>query len=88
MNRQNRTIFASFALAATLLASVPARADEGLAVRVATGVGQLIAAQGNAALVTIREEFSQQLAETIKPFLPAPEQTSSSGDNSDAPATM
>jgi hypothetical protein len=88
MNRQTRTIFASFALAATLLASVPARADEGLAVRVATGVGQLIAAQGNAALVTIRDEFTDQLVETIKPFLPAPDETSSSGDNADAPATL
>ena len=47
-----------------------ASADEGLAQRVATGVGRVIAAQGNAALEQIREELGQTIEKTIQPWLP------------------
>lgn len=61
----------SVLLAASLLGlSNAASADEGLTQRVATGVGRVIAAQGNAALVQIREELGQTIEKTIQPWLP------------------
>lgn len=60
-------------LAAALLAgSVSAHAgDAGLSARVMTGLGQAIAAQGNIAFHEMREELARNLAQTLKPLLPA-----------------
>ncbi len=74
MNHPNRNILKTALAAAALLGfSVSAQAEESLTQRVATGVGQAIAAQGNAALIKIREELQQGLIETMSPLLPRPE---------------
>lgn len=41
-------------------------------VRIATGVGYWIAAQGNAALREIRHDLQKDLADRLQPLLPAP----------------
>jgi hypothetical protein len=46
-------------------------ADADIGSRIATGVGQAIAAQGNAALMHIREELGETLQQTVDTFLPA-----------------
>lgn len=67
------------AAAGLLGLSSAASADEGLAQRVATGVGRVIAAQGNAALMQIREELGQTIEKTIQPWLPAQDVQASNG---------
>lgn len=57
-------------LALSLAASAPAHAEESVAIRAASAVGAVIAAQGNAALVEIRREVKDALASQLKPFLP------------------
>lgn len=78
MNRKTlilRNAARSLLLAGLLGASLTAQASDSLAQRVATGVGRVIATQGNAALVEIREEFKDRLPEllreAIKPAAPA-----------------
>lgn len=52
-------------------ASVTAQADDNfLTQRVATGVGRIIAAQGNAALNQIREELREVLNRSVEPLPP------------------
>jgi hypothetical protein len=70
MNRQTRTTLSILAASLMLAASASASADDGLS-RVATGVGRAIATQGNAALMSIREEIRETLRETLAPLLPA-----------------
>jgi hypothetical protein len=82
MNRTTRSMFSALALAALLAASVPAQADEGIAVRVATGVGRVIAAQGNAALATIRAEIKDTVKDTLQQFLPADSKSDAQDDTS------
>ncbi|TJY60797.1 hypothetical protein E4T66_09015 [Sinimarinibacterium sp. CAU 1509] len=79
MNHPHRNILKTALAAVALLGvSVSAQADESLTQRVATGVGQVIAAQGNAALMQIREELQQRLIETVSPLMPNPEQSGES----------
>lgn len=59
-----------FAGSMLLGASLPAAAADSVGARVATGVGRIIAAQGNAALAHIREELKDNLLDTLKPLLP------------------
>ena len=78
MNRIDyRSILISFLSGAALLAaSLPAAASDNLGMRVATGVGRVIASQGNVALERIKEELQDNLLQTLKPLLPD-EQTQS-----------
>jgi hypothetical protein len=57
--------------------SLTASAQDPLLTRAATGVGKLIAAQGNAALLEIREELRQDLLERLRPAVPAPDPAAS-----------
>lgn len=93
MNMLKRnTLKAALAATALLGISATAQADDSLTHRVATGVGQVIAAQGNAALIQIREELQQRLIETVSPLLPSPELAGqpapATPDGADAQATM
>jgi hypothetical protein len=87
MNRQIRSTLSALALATLAFAATPAQADDGIAVRVATGVGRVIASQGNAALITIREEIKAKLVDSLSPFLPAdPAGDAQKSDEHDASA--
>ncbi|HEY0975625.1 MAG TPA: hypothetical protein VGE57_14125 [Solimonas sp.] len=71
MNQTIRTFaLGTVSAAALLLASLPASASDGVGARIATGVGRVIAQQGNHALVLIREELKDNLLQTLKPLLP------------------
>lgn len=75
MNKLSNKTFKSHALSVLVAAGLMglsnvASADDGLAQRVATGVGRVIAAQGNTALVQIREELGHTIEKTIQPWLP------------------
>jgi hypothetical protein len=71
MNHPNRNTLKAVLAATVLLGiSATAHAEESLSHRVATGVGQVIAAQGNAALIQIREELQERLIYTMSPLLP------------------
>ena len=67
---KNRMGMALVALSFTAFAA-PAAADD-ITTRTAVAVGQAIAAQGNAALVEIRDEIKHALLQQIKPLLPEP----------------
>lgn len=56
-----------FLLALCGVAMSPAQAAQSTGVRVATGVGQWIAAQGNAALREIEDELKRDLADRLHP---------------------
>ncbi|MEQ1439943.1 hypothetical protein AAG565_11300 [Fontimonas sp. SYSU GA230001] len=73
IHNTNKNVLRAAALAALLGFSGLAAADDGLTQRVATGVGRVIAAQGNAALTLIREELDQTIQKTIQPWLPTPD---------------
>lgn len=60
--------------------SLSASAQDPLLTRAATGVGKLIAAQGNAALLEIREELQKDLLKRLRPAVPVPD--SGSADES------
>lgn len=65
----------SLMTAATVLAlsSFAANAaDASLSGRAATGIGQYIAAQGNAALAELRQRFVAELSDQIQLFVPEP----------------
>lgn len=70
------TLIKTSVLTLALLAAGPAAAEDSYGARVAaaaaSSVGQWIATQGNQALRDIREELRDNLADKIKPFLPAP----------------
>lgn len=70
------TLIKSSVLALALLAAGPAAAEESYGARVAAAaansVGHWIANQGNQALRDIREDLRDNLAQTLKPLLPAP----------------
>jgi hypothetical protein len=70
------TLIKSSVLALALIAAGPAAAEESYGARVAaaaaSSVGTWIANQGNQALREIREDLRDNLADKIKPFLPAP----------------
>jgi len=74
----NRTAYkASLAAAALTLASFAGTASAGdrqeLLASTMHAVGRAIASQGNAALMQIRQELRRDLAESLKPLLPAPD---------------
>ena len=55
--------------------------------RVSTGVGQIIAAQGNAALEQIREDLRERIEQTLQPLTPAPRGVADAAQaNADRPA--
>ncbi|MFA5937915.1 MAG: hypothetical protein WC809_01055 [Sinimarinibacterium sp.] len=70
MNKLPRKSLSVLVAASLLGFSSIASADGSLSQRVATGVGRVIAAQGNAALDQIREELGQTIEKTIQPWLP------------------
>lgn len=59
--------------ALSLGSCLSASAQDPLLTRAATGVGKLIAAQGNAALLEIREELRKDLLNRLRPAVPAPD---------------
>jgi hypothetical protein len=67
--------FRPLAAAVLLCASFGSQAADGAAVRAASGVGQWIAAQGNAALREIGQELRDGLREQLRPLLPQPAET-------------
>lgn len=73
MNLRHFTLNSLIALSLTAGATAPALADDGLALRVATSMGQLIAEQGNRAFVQIREDLKDDLAERFEQWLAAPD---------------
>lgn len=76
MNNLTRKTLSTLAVLTALLGTGAAQADDSLTQRVVTGVGQVIAAQGNAALTQIRVELGQTIEQALKPLLPAPEANS------------
>ena len=71
MNNLTRKSLSTFALAAALMGvHAGAQAKDGITQRIATGVGRVIAAQGNAALLQIRDELRERLEQDIEPLLP------------------
>ncbi|MEW6168146.1 MAG: hypothetical protein AB1651_10675 [Pseudomonadota bacterium] len=92
---KTRTVLSTLVLASALLGfNAAARADDGLGQRVATGVGRVIAAQGNAALQQIREELRETLEDRLAPYLPVQDVGGSaaagtaSGDAASTPAPL
>lgn len=76
MNQLTRKTLSTVAILTALLGfQGAAHANDSLTQRVVTGVGQVIAAQGNAALVQIRSELGETIENALKPVLPAPETT-------------
>ena len=73
MNHLTRKTLSTLAVLTALLGTGAAQADDSLTQRVVTGVGQVIAAQGNAALTQIRVELGQTIEQALKPLLPTPE---------------
>jgi hypothetical protein len=69
LTRISLTVGLTVGLAAFSTGATAADADIGS--RIATGVGQVIAAQGNAALMLIRDELGETLQQTVDTFLPA-----------------
>jgi hypothetical protein len=65
-----KPIAAAVLALSALLAAAPAAAEDGLAGHAVTALGIAIAAQGDAALVQIREEVKQIVLERIRPYLP------------------
>ena len=73
MNKLIRTSAAALAAFGLLMGmSTAAQAQEASDQRAMTGVGLVIAAQGNAALKEIRDELREQIEQTLQPLsLPA-----------------
>ncbi len=68
---KNNKLLQGAAIAAVLMGiSFGAQAQTSLSSRIATGVGQAIAAQGNAALTQIRDELRKSFEDAIEPLLP------------------
>lgn len=77
----------TFAAAALVLCSFAgnAAAADALPSRAAATLGQVIATQGNAALLQIRRDLKESALKTIEPFLPQPDDSTESSD-ADRPA--
>ncbi|HUP92161.1 MAG TPA: hypothetical protein VM074_07930 [Solimonas sp.] len=72
MNRMTRKTLTTLALLGSLTgAALPAHADEDITALLAARVGKIIAAQGNAALVTIREDLTARIGDNLRPYLPS-----------------
>lgn len=67
----NKPLAAALVLSFAAFAG-PAAAEESLSSRAASAVGAVIASQGNAALVQIRQELKETLLEQLRPWLPQP----------------
>lgn len=84
MNTSIRKTFSRLALAGALAATaIPAQAqDLEFTALMAAQVGRIIASQGNAALITIREEMEATISRSLQPFLPeAPEAVKTGGES-------
>lgn len=70
---KTKSITTSLIALVLLTGSVGAQAAEtSISSRVASGIGHVIAEQGNKAFREMREEARKQLVEAIKPLLPKP----------------
>lgn len=67
-----RTSLTSAAAVLALSSFAANAADPRLSGRAATGIGQYIAAQGNAALAELRQRFMAELSDQIRLFVPEP----------------
>jgi len=75
----NRTALTAAALILASFASTASANDrQELLASTMHAVGRAIASQGNAALKQIREELRRDLAESLKPLLPAPDRVANS----------
>lgn len=82
-----KPIATALALGLALSTGPAMAADAESAARTASRVlGQLIAEQGNAALVQIREELRQEFREALRPLLPAPATSNVANHGAPAPA--
>ncbi|MDP9140964.1 MAG: hypothetical protein M3O62_09255 [Pseudomonadota bacterium] len=85
MNQLTRKTLSTAAILTALLGfQGAAHAQDSLTQRVVTGVGHVIAAQGNAALVQIRAELGETIEQALKPLLPTPD-ANVTAEASDAP---
>lgn len=74
MNTHIRKTLTALATAGLLLGlNSGAQAGEPLGQHVSAGVGQTIAAQGNAALEQIREDLRDHIEQTLQPLTPGPQ---------------
>ncbi len=87
MNQLTRKTLSTLAVLTALVGfQGAAHADDSLTQRVVTGVGHVIAAQGNAALTQIRTELGQTIEQALKPLLPTPDASTVAAETSKAPA--
>lgn len=68
----NKPLAAALVLSFAAFAGPAAAAEESLSTRAVSAVGAMIANQGNAALVQIRQELEDTLLEQLRPYLPRP----------------
>jgi hypothetical protein len=74
MTKTFKTQMSAALIALTFCAvAAPASAEDNLPTRAASALSAVIASQGNAALVQIREELKDNLRERLAPYLPRPE---------------
>lgn len=73
MNTLTQKTLTTLAIAGLLMGMSGTAAADELGQRAATGVGQVIAAQGNAALEQIRRELQQRIEQTLQPLTPGPQ---------------
>lgn len=73
MSLNTRLLTPLFLATASLMPLAAQAGDSSLVTRAATGVGRVIAAQGNAAFQQIRADFLQELQQKLRPQLPARE---------------
>jgi hypothetical protein len=67
MNRTHHSLVAAALIVGGFTAAAPAAAaDDSWMARAASGVGHYIAAQGNAALIQIREEMHRQIHDQLR----------------------
>ncbi len=87
MNTLTRKTLSTAAILTALMGfQSAAHAQDSLSQRVVTGVGHVIATQGNAALVQIRTELGQTIEQALKPLLPTPDANSTvAAEASNAP---
>lgn len=80
-----KKIFASTAIALAVFATAPAQAQDNLTGRVVVGVGAWIAAQGNQALVDLKKDVQDQIADHLRPLLPPMEKSKQAPASETAP---
>ena len=73
------TLIALVALVSITLTSAPALASDNVAFRMASGLGRVIAAQGNAAFQHLRDDVRRDVAQKFRDWLSAPGATAQEG---------